>query len=103
MGPGPGDTAAMDVFEAMKTTRAMRRLDPNEAVSDADVWTIVEAATKAATGGNRQPIRWMVVTDAEKRRRLGEIYKACWAETGKMYRQSTPPDDRQTGRMLDSA
>ena len=93
----------MDLFEAIKTTRAMRRLDPSQPVSDEDVWTIVEAATKGATGGNRQPVRWIVVTDADKRRRLGEIYKACWAEVGKMYRQSTPADDKQTGRMLDSA
>src|SRR5436190_6527202 len=93
----------MDVFEAMTTTRAMRRLDPNEAVSDEDVWTIVEAATKAATGGNRQPVRWIVVTDAEKRSRLGEIYKACWAEIGKMYRQSVPSDDQPMNRILNSA
>jgi nitroreductase len=61
----------MDVFEAIATTRAMRRLDPDRDVSDADVLTIVEAATKAATGGNAQPVRWMVVRDADKRRQLG--------------------------------
>jgi len=93
----------MDLFEAIKTTRAMRRLDPNQPVSDEDVWTILEAAGKAATGGNRQPVRWIVVTDAEKRCRLGEIYKACWTEVGKLYRQSIQPDDTQTGRILDSA
>jgi nitroreductase len=93
----------MDVFEAMRTTRAMRRLDPDRPVRDEDIWTIVEAATKGATGGNSQPVRWIVVTDADKRRRLGEIYKACWAPIGVMYRQNTPADDAKTGRMLDSA
>jgi nitroreductase len=68
----------MDIFEAIRTTRAMRRLDPDKPVSDADVLTIVEAATKAPSGGNRQAVRWLVVRDAEKRRRLGEIYAACW-------------------------
>jgi nitroreductase len=93
----------MDVFEAMRTTRAMRRLDSSRPVSEEDIWTIVEMATKAATGGNSQPVRWIVVTDADKRRRLGEIYKECWAQIGAAYRQRTPADDTQTGRILDSA
>jgi nitroreductase len=93
----------MDVFEAIRTTRAMRRLDPDKPVSDEDLWTILEAAGKAATGGNRQPARWIVVRDADKRRRLGEIYQACWAQIGALYRQSTPADDVQTNRILTSA
>ena len=93
----------MDVFEAMRTTRAMRRLDNSKPVSDEDIWTIVEYATKAATGGNSQPVRWIVVRDAEKRKRLGEIYKECWAQVGAMYRQRTPADDTQTNRILTSA
>ena len=93
----------MDVFEAMRTTRAMRRLDPEKPVSDEDIWTILDAAGKAATGGNRQPVRWIVVREADKRRRLGDIYKACWEQVGAMYRQATPPDDVQTNRILKSA
>ena len=93
----------MDVFEAMRTTRAMRRLDPTKPVSDDDVWTIVEYATRAATGGNSQPVRWIVVRDAEKRRRLGEVYRECWAQVGALYRQNTPAEDTQTNRILTSA
>jgi nitroreductase len=93
----------MDVFEAMRTTRAMRRLDPGRAVSSDDIWTIVEMATKAATGGNSQPVRWIVVEDAEKRRRLGDIYRECWAQVGALYRQRTPDGDTRTNRMLNSA
>ena len=93
----------MDVFEAMRTTRAMRRLDPERPVSREDIWTIVEMASKAATGGNSQPVRWIVVEDAEKRRRLGEIYRACWAQVGALYRQRTPAEDTQTNRILTSA
>ena len=62
----------MDVLEAIRTTRAMRRLDPAREVSEADLRTIIEAATKAANGGNRQPARWLVVRDAMRRRRLGK-------------------------------
>jgi nitroreductase len=93
----------VDVFEAMRTTRAMRRLDPSRPVSRDAIWTIVEMATKAATGGNSQPVRWIVVEDAEKRRRLGEIYRECWAQVGAMYRQRTPAEDTQTNRILTSA
>ena len=78
----------------------MRRLDPSRAVSREDIWTIVEMATKAATGGNSQPVRWIVVEDAEKRRRLGDVYRECWAQVGALYRQRTAPDDTRTNRML---
>ena len=94
--------AEMDVFEAIATTRAMRRLDPDKPVSDADVLTIVEAATKAATGGNRQPVRWMVVRDADKRRRLGEIYRACWESVREVY-ATTTGDSPDRVRVLRSA
>lgn len=93
----------MDVFEAIRTTRAMRRLDNERPVSDEDLWTILEAASKGATGGNAQPVRWVVVRDAEKKRRLGEIYKQCWEQVGAMYRQRTSAEDTQTQRILTSA
>jgi nitroreductase len=93
----------MDVFEAIRTTRAMRRLDPDQPVSDEDLWTIVEAATKAATGGNSQPVRWLVVKDADKRAKLGEIYKKSWAPVAEMYRTRTPAEDTTTNRVLNSA
>ena len=93
----------MDVFEAILTTRAMRRLDNDRPVSDEDIWTVLEAASKAATGGNAQPVRWIVVRDEGKKRRLGEIYKECWAQIGAMYRQRTPAEDSQTHRILTSA
>ena len=75
----------MDVFEAIRTTRAMRRLDPSRDVSDADLLTIVEAATKSATGGNRQHVRWLVVRDPEKRKGLGELYRECAQEALRIY------------------
>jgi nitroreductase len=87
----------MDVFEAISTTRAMRRLDPDRDVSDADILTIVEAATKAATGGNMQPVRWLVVRDADKRRQLGDIYRQCWGRARQLY------DTGKPSRMLSSA
>lgn len=69
----------MDLFEAIHTTRAMRRLDPNRSVSDADIRIVLEAATKAPSGKNSQPVRWIVVTDKEVKRQLGEVYRRCGA------------------------
>jgi nitroreductase len=92
----------MDVFEAIATTRAMRRLDPDREVSDADVLKVVEAATKAPTGGNSQPVRWMVVRDPDKRRRLGEIYNACWGSVRGIY-AGQADGSPQVARMLASA
>jgi nitroreductase len=95
----------MDLFEAIRTTRAMRRLDPERPVSDEDLWTILEAASKAATGGNAQPVRWLVVRDAEKRRRLGDIYRVCWQPVREMYAEAfdKPGTDPGQQRVLSSA
>ena len=64
----------MELLEAIRTTRAMRRLDPTRDVSDKDLETILFAATKAPSAKNEQPVRWVVVKDAGQRRWLGEIY-----------------------------
>lgn len=93
----------MDLFEAMRTTRAMRRLDNDRAVSDEDIWTMLDMAAKAATGGNSQPVRWVVVRDADKRRALGDIYRECWGQVGAMYKARVAADDTQTQRILTSA
>lgn len=92
----------MEVFEAIRTLRAMRRLDPARAVSDEDVRTMLEAATKAATGGNSQRARWLIVTDPDLKRQLGEVYRRCAAEVlgGYEKRGDGSPESR---RMLSSS
>jgi len=65
----------MELLEAIRTTRAMRRLDPSRDVSDADLEAILFAATKAPSARNEQPVRWVVVRDRALRLRLGEIYE----------------------------
>jgi nitroreductase len=92
----------VDIFEAIRTTRAMRRLDPNREVSDQDLLKILEAATKAATGGNRQQVRWLVVRDAEKRRRVGELYRECAAQALRIYEEDAKTNPT-TARMLKSS
>lgn len=61
-----------DLFEIMSTSRAMRRLRPDP-VADEDVRRLIEAANFAPSGRNLQRARWIVVRDAEQRRRIAEI------------------------------
>lgn len=78
----------MELLEAIRTTRAMRRLDPSRDVSDVDIDTILFAATKAPSARNEQPVRWVVVRDRALRLRLGEIY----AEVSRSQAPMAAPD-----------
>jgi nitroreductase len=92
----------MDVFEAIRTTRSMRRLDPDRDVSDDDLAAIVDAATRAPSGGNSQPVRWLVVRDRELRRRVGEVYRAQAHVRLRAYEEAAKTNP-EAARMLRSA
>lgn len=62
----------------------MRRLKPDP-VPEEYVKKTIWAATRAPSGGNRQPWRFLVVTDAAKRKRWQDIFSEGWeryAKTG---------------------
>ncbi|HEU5439565.1 MAG TPA: nitroreductase family protein [Ktedonobacterales bacterium] len=66
--------------ELLSTTRAVRkRLDFSRPVEPEVIRECLELAMQAPNGGNRQPWHFVVVTDAEKRRALGDIYRKGWA------------------------
>ena len=69
--------ATLDVYEAMTTLRAVRRLRPDP-ISDEALARILHAATCAPTGGNRQPWRAIVVKDRGKMAALGKLYAERW-------------------------
>ena len=64
----------LGVVEAIYSLRAMRRLS-SEPIPDEDLRFLVDAATQAPSASNGQNWAFVVVTDAEQRRRLGEIYR----------------------------
>jgi len=64
----------LSLVEAIYTLRAMRRLAPDP-VSEQDLRFLVDAATQAASASNGQHWAFIIVTDAEQRRRLGDIYR----------------------------
>jgi nitroreductase len=69
--------ANMDLYDAMSTLRAVRRLKPDPIPRDV-LHRILEAATWAPTGGNAQPWRVVVVEDAAKKKALAELYQEGW-------------------------
>jgi len=66
----------MDVFEALYTTRAMRRVKPDPIPLDAQQ-RILDAAVRAPSGGNTQNWRFMLVDDPAVKSQLGPIYREC--------------------------
>jgi nitroreductase len=70
----------MDIFEAMYSQRAMRRLK-KDPVPEELIWKVLDAAIRAPSGGNLQPWRFIVVTDPEKKKKIGEWYLDGWNAT----------------------
>ena len=60
----------------LSTTRSVRkRLDFSRPVEKEVILECLELAVQAPTGGNRQGWHFVVVTDAQQRQALGEIYR----------------------------
>lgn len=67
--------------ELLSTTRSVRkRLDFTRPVEHETIRECLALAMQAPTGGNGQRWRWMVVTDPEKRRVIGDYYRRSYAE-----------------------
>lgn len=94
----------LDVFEAMHTARAMRRFKPDP-VPEALITRILDAAIRAPSAGNAQNWAFVVVRDAEQRRRLGAIYRKASDIASAMYAaRGRPPhlSEAQFRRLMTS-
>lgn len=67
----------MGLYEAMSSTRAVRRLraDP---IDDQVLRRVLTAATWGPSGGNRQAWRIIAVRDPQLKARFGELYQGPW-------------------------
>ena len=65
----------IDLFDAMYTQRAIRSLKPDP-IPDEILVQIIEAATKAPSGGNTQPWAFIVVKNPESIAKIAEWGKA---------------------------
>jgi len=71
--------------ELLTTTRSVRkRLDFSRPVEPEVIRECLEIALQAPTGSNAQHWHFIVVTDPEKRKALGDIYMRAWT----IYRQN---------------
>jgi nitroreductase len=64
----------MTVEDALFTTRAMRRLEPTPVPRDV-LWRVVEAATMAPSGQDRQHWHFIVVDDRGSIERIAELWR----------------------------
>lgn len=101
----PDERASVSLMEGLLTTRAIRRYR-DEAVPEEVLRDIMFAATRAPSGSNRQPFRFLVLTDSdasrEAKRLVAEGARRLWS--GKRTRDgyddgSGTRDDSPKARM----
>jgi nitroreductase len=94
------DIASVD--ELLSTTRSVRkRLDLDRPVGRDVILECIQLAMQAPTGSNAQDWRWLVITDADKRAAIADIYSSVGAEYLAYAANNT--SDPQTRRVYTSA
>src|SRR5262252_1724758 len=77
------DIATVD--HLLTTTRSVRkRLDFKRPVDPAVITRCLEIALQAPTGSNSQGWQFLVVTDAEKRKKIADLYRRAFEGYRKM-------------------
>jgi nitroreductase len=87
----------IDLYEAMSTLRAVRRLRPDP-IPDEVLQRVLQAAVWAPTGGNTQPWRVIAVKDVQKRQALQKLYQPAWQRFAAVYSkglESLPTNERE--------
>jgi nitroreductase len=80
-----------DVFEAMRTSSAVRRYR-DEPVADDVLQRCLLAATYAPSGGNQQPWRFVVLRSAEIRDVVTDAARKTWKVMADFYDFAPPAD-----------
>ena len=88
--------------ELLSTTRAVRRrLDFDRPIDPAVILECIALAQQAPTATNEQNWRWIVVTDADKKASLADIYRGgCLTY---LERNAVEAEEGQTKRVYQSA
>jgi nitroreductase len=93
-------TPPIGLLEGLATTRAIRRYT-DEPVTDDQLNTILFAASRAPTGSNRQPFRFIVLRDGptatEAKRLIGDAARRVWSA-----KRISDGYDRGSGTVTDS-
>lgn len=72
-------TTELSLFEGLTTTRTIRRYQDVD-VTDAQLATIMHLATRAPSGSNRQPFRFVVLRDGQRAREVRALLAEGAAE-----------------------
>ena len=97
----------MDLYEALYTTRAMRRVSSDPIPTDV-VQAMLDAAVRSPSGGNSQNWRWLTVTDSDTVAALGALYAEGWEELNATFYKgkkeaAIASGDEATKRVLSSS
>ncbi len=64
----------MDFFEVIHTQRSIRKFKP-DSIPDEVIWTMIDAAIRAPSGGNTQPWAFLIVSDPAKKQVLADAVR----------------------------
>ncbi|HXI03675.1 MAG TPA: nitroreductase family protein, partial [Candidatus Saccharimonadales bacterium] len=70
-GPAEAEARALAFLESMRRRRSVRDFSPDP-VPEALLRSVIEAAAQAPSGANRQPWRFVLVTDPAVRKAIRE-------------------------------
>ena len=94
----PGDTIGL--LEGLTTTRAVRRY-ADKPVTDEQLRAVLFAATRAPSGSNRQPYRFLVLTDGPKATEAKELIAGAAVQMWEAKRRRDSYDSG-SGKVPDS-
>jgi nitroreductase len=75
------------LFETIYSQRQITRYKPDPVPREA-IDKIIDAATSAPNGGNKQPWKFIVITDRALITRVGQLYRDAWFESQDTIRLS---------------
>jgi len=91
---------AVGLLEGINSTRAIRRYR-DESIPEKDLRDMLFAATRAPSGSNRQPFRFVVLTDSEKAKQAKVLIKQG-AESVWRAKKTNDQYDQRSGTDSDS-
>lgn len=92
----------MDFNTIIQSTNTCRYYKP-DAVSDEDLHTVLAAARWAPSGGNRQPLRFVVVRERATKEKLRDLYLPFWNGYVEGIKQGEVRVGAKDNRLLEAA
>src|SRR5258705_13699686 len=87
----------IELFDAISSARALRRLKPDP-VPEEIITRILDAAIRAPSAGNAQNRAFVVGRDVEQRRKLGMIYRKASDIASEVYKARGRPAHMSEGQ-----